>query len=159
MTAPSDGSVFQYDRNGNMTRRVEGGVTYTQTWDVDNRLVSVTTDGRTTQYFYDADGALVRKVEPRGQTLYGNADYQVFTSTLVTVTIPSTFTHKLYLPIAFGPSTGACQGTCTYYRFNGQQVAVRTGGTVYWLHGDHLGSASATTDGNGTKVSELRYTP
>ena len=157
VTALSDGSSFTYDANGNMTRQVEGSVTYTQTWDLDNRLVSVTTDGRTTQYLYDSDGVLVRKVEPRGQTLYGNADYELFTATLITVTIPSTFTHKLYMPIAFGASTGACQGTCTYYQFNGQQVAVRTGGTVYRLHSDHLGSASATTDGSGMKVSELRY--
>ncbi len=149
--------AYTYDPIGTMTRQVEGSVTYTQTWDLDNRLVSVTTDGWTTQYLYDSDGVLVRKVEPRGQTLYGNADYELFTATLITVTIPSTFTHKLYMPIAFGASTGACQGTCTYYQFNGQQVAVRTGGTVYRLHSDHLGSASATTDGSGMKVSELRY--
>ena len=124
VSALSDGS-FQYDAHGNMTRRIEGGVVYTQSWDVDNCLVSVMVGTQTTAYFYDANGALVRKVELRGQTLYGNADYLVFTATLATVMVPSTFTRKLYLPVAFGASTGACQGTCTYYRFNGQQMAVR----------------------------------
>ena len=44
---------------------------------------------------------------------------------------------------------------------------MRTGGTVYWLHGDHpstssgyhLGSASLTTNVSGQKVAELRYLP
>jgi len=30
---------------------------------------------------------------------------------------------------------------------------------VYYLHGDHLGSASLATDAGGAKVSEMRYTP
>ncbi len=30
---------------------------------------------------------------------------------------------------------------------------------VYYLHADHLGSASLTTDSSGNKVSELRYLP
>ncbi len=43
--------------------RVEGGLTYTQTFDADreasrrgNRLVSVTVGGQTTQFVYDGDG-------------------------------------------------------------------------------------------------------
>ncbi|NJM40047.1 MAG: hypothetical protein HC853_04390, partial [Anaerolineae bacterium] len=57
-------------------------------------------------------------------------------------------------------------GTChisTHYVFGGQRVAVHeqtpTSDAVYWLHGDHLGSASLVTDQNGKKVSELRYKP
>jgi hypothetical protein len=30
---------------------------------------------------------------------------------------------------------------------------------VYWLHGDHLGSASLTTNITGAAVSEMRYYP
>ena len=30
---------------------------------------------------------------------------------------------------------------------------------VYYLHGDHLGSASLAADASGAKVSEMRYTP
>ncbi len=33
---------FWYDANGNMTKRIENGITYTQTWDAENRLVVVT---------------------------------------------------------------------------------------------------------------------
>ena len=155
VTGLSDGSSYQYDANGNMRLRVEGGVAYTQTWDIDNLLTSVAKENSTAQYYYDADGALVRKVEPRGQTIYASSDYEVFYPTVVTVAVPSTFTHTLYMPFVSNAQTnGPCHDACTYYQFNGQQVAVRTGGIVYWLHSDHLGSASATTDINGTKVIE-----
>ena len=47
----------------------------------------------------------------------------------------------------------------SYYYFGAQRVAMRTGGAVYWIHGDHLGSASLTTDANGQVVSEMRFYP
>ena len=47
----------------------------------------------------------------------------------------------------------------SYYYFGAQRVAMRTGGTLYWIHSDHLGSASLTTNVIDTKVSELRYKP
>jgi RHS repeat-associated protein len=46
-----------------------------------------------------------------------------------------------------------------YYTFNGQRVAMRQGDEVYYLHGDHLGSTSLTTDASGAVVSEVRYHP
>jgi len=36
---------------------------------------------------------------------------------------------------------------------------MRVGGALYFLHGDHLGSATLTTDINGNRIGELRYTP
>ena len=33
------------------------------------------------------------------------------------------------------------------------------GAPLTYLHGDHLGSASLTTDASGQKVSEQRYKP
>ncbi len=47
-----------------MTRRVEHGITYTQTWIVDNRLVDVLSGTQHTQYYYDADGQRVKRVSP-----------------------------------------------------------------------------------------------
>ncbi|MEW5959022.1 MAG: hypothetical protein AB1801_14920 [Chloroflexota bacterium] len=41
----------------------------------------------------------------------------------------------------------------------GRRVAMRQGDAVYYLHGDHLGSVSLTTDSQGTVVSEGRYLP
>ena len=58
--------------------------------------------------------------------------------------------------------------TTSYYTFGGQREAMRrcTGtcssnnpGTMTWIHADMLGSASITSNANGTKTSELRYKP
>ena len=46
-----------------------------------------------------------------------------------------------------------------YYTFGRQKVAMRRGDEVYYLHGDHLGSTSLTTDSAGAVVSEVRYHP
>ncbi len=164
VTALSNGSSFQYDANGNMTRRVENGVTYTQTWDADNRLIDVLSGTQHTQYYYDADGGLVKRTDARGTTAYVGADDEVTVTWLVptqtvTTTLPATFTHRLYFPLVALALNAANGVSTTYYRFGGARVAMRQGSSVYWVHGDHLGSASLTTSITGTKVSELRYTP
>ncbi len=45
------------------------------------------------------------------------------------------------------------------YFFNGQMVATRQDDDLYFIHGDHLGSASVTTDEDGIIVAEARYKP
>jgi RHS repeat-associated protein len=45
------------------------------------------------------------------------------------------------------------------YRLGGQRVAQRHNDTLFYLHSDHLGSASLTTDAGGGVVSEMRYYP
>jgi len=47
----------------------------------------------------------------------------------------------------------------SYYTVGGQRIAQRRAGVVYYLHTDHLGSASLTTDASGNRVGELRYKP
>jgi RHS repeat-associated protein len=49
--------------------------------------------------------------------------------------------------------------TTTYYYAGATRVAMRQGGVLYYLHADHLGSASLTTDVSGNKYGELRYKP
>ncbi len=125
-----------YDQNGNMTQRVEVSgsqrITYTQEWDVENKLVAVTNTvtGQVTRFYRDADGNLVKKSDGAGTVMIVNGLYEE----------------------AGGVAT-------SYYTFGGQRVAMRTSGAVYWLHGDHLGSASLTTNAGGQKVAELRYLP
>jgi RHS repeat-associated protein len=46
-----------------------------------------------------------------------------------------------------------------YYYHGGQRIAMRQGDVVYYLHSDHLGSTSLTTDNSGTVVAETRYLP
>ena len=83
---------YAYDANGNMRQRVVVSgtktITYEQTFDVENRLVSVavtTTDSATTtmsvsrvQYVYDGSGARVLEIGPEGlSTAYVGELYEV----------------------------------------------------------------------------------
>jgi RHS repeat-associated protein len=137
--------TYAYDANGNMTVRREVSGTqafvYTQGWTVDNRLAIVVKSDvtgtilATTTIAYDGDGARVKKSDPSGTTYYLGA---------VEVLI-----------------TGTTQVTTSYYAFGGAMVAMRTTATatLTYLHGDHLGSTSLTTNAGGQKVSEQRYKP
>ena len=64
--------------------------------------------------------------------------------------------------VEFGPVIVA--PVTKYYSHGGQRVwqhlvALRQGDEVYYLHGDHLGSTSLTTDSDGAVTSEVRYHP
>ncbi len=63
-------ATYGYDLNGSMTSRVEGGVTTTQNFNVENELASVVRSGQTTTFTYDAAGIRVKTVLPTGKTVY-----------------------------------------------------------------------------------------
>jgi RHS repeat-associated protein len=46
-----------------------------------------------------------------------------------------------------------------YYHHGDSRVAMRRGDEVYYLHGDHLGSTSLTTDRDKNVVAQTRYLP
>ena len=133
MTSLSTGESYTYDANGNtlapgasagVITRVEVGLTYTQTFDAENRLISVTVSGQTTQFIYDGDENLVKKIKPDGsKTLSVGGIYEVDKN-----------------------SGGTVTGTKTYYPVAG---AMRVGSTLYYVLKDQLGSASVVTDANG----------
>jgi YD repeat-containing protein len=78
VTALTTGELYTYDANGNMITRVEGGLTYTQTFDAENRLISVAVSGQTTSFVYDGDGNLVKKINPGGsKTLYVGGIFKI----------------------------------------------------------------------------------
>jgi RHS repeat-associated protein/uncharacterized repeat protein (TIGR01451 family) len=134
VTSLNSGESYTYDANGNMVTRVEGGLTYTQTFDAENRLVSVTVSGQTTQFIYDGDGNLVKKINPGGsKTIYVGGIYEVDKT-----------------------SGGTVTRTVTYYPAGG---AMRINSTLYYVLKDHLGSASVVTDATGNTVGEQRYYP
>jgi RHS repeat-associated protein len=136
----SAGESYTYDANGNMTCRTEGGVTYKQDFDAENRLISVSkvsqncagTILETTSFLYDGDGNMVKKINPNGsKTLYIGGVYEVDKD-----------------------SGGTVISTKTYYPAAG---AMRVGSTLYYVLKDHLGSASMTTDASGGIVGEQWY--
>jgi RHS repeat-associated protein len=126
-----------------MTQRIKSGKTYVQSFDAENKLQTVTEGGQTTTFTYDGDGNRVKKVDPSGTTTYVGGYYEVQGST---VTKYYTHTHRY-----------CAMSSC-------QAVAMRQGpagqaGTVTYLHGDHLGSTSLTTDANGAKTARVLYYP
>ena len=109
-----------------------GGKTYTQVYDAENRLVSVTVDGETTQFIYDRDDNLAKKVLPDGgRVLYESGVYEVEKH-----------------------SGGTVIHTTVYYPVGG---VLRVDGTLYYVLGDHLGSASITLDANDNLVEKNRH--
>ena len=69
-------------------------------------------------------------------------------------------------PLELVPSEAIhARGRRDYYSFGGAVVAMKEGvmnsvaRTLSYLHGDHLGSVSPTTNASGQKVSEQRYKP
>jgi hypothetical protein len=90
-----------------MTRRVESGVTYTQIWDVENRLVMVTSTVSAvkpvSKFVYDGDGARVMQI-----TISGT---QVMTTAYAgTIEVQITATQRI---------------TKTYYSAGSQLIAMR----------------------------------
>ena len=125
----STGFRAEYDPNGNMVLRVEVSgtqrITYTQEYNAENRLAVVTNTvtGQVTRFGYDGDGNRVLRIGPEGTTVY-IGDYYKKRGAVVT----------------------------KYYSAAGQRMAVRVGGALYFLHGDHLGSATLTTGADRKSV-------
>ncbi len=133
VTATTNGGSFGYDANGNMVTRVLSPTTYTLVYDAENRLIQYK-QGATVlaSYTYDGDGTLVQKVAGGQTTVYVGPHYEKNLTTAVVT---------------------------KYYYLGAQRVAMRVGSDVAWIHGDHLGSASLTTDINRITTGEMRYYP
>jgi YD repeat-containing protein len=122
---------YSYDNNGNMITRTEQvspslTYTFTQQWDVENRL-SVVTNTATltvTRFYYDGDGTRVKKVESKGGA-----------------TITTAYAGAIEVTI-----TGTQRITQAYYMAGAQRVATRvitsTGSVVYYLHADRFAWAA-----------------
>jgi RHS repeat-associated protein len=54
----TSGNSYTYDCNGNMLTRNEGGANFTQQWNTENRLTTVSGNGQSATYTYDGDGNL-----------------------------------------------------------------------------------------------------
>jgi len=121
--------AHNYDANGNLTGA--NGMSYS--WDAENRLASAIKNGVGESYAYDVDGVRIKRVQ-------GN-------------TITYTFFPVYEETWANGSQTERIK----YYVFNGMRVAVKRGSSLYYLHGDHLGSTSETTNASGNHVASRTY--
>jgi len=133
----SNDDSFVYDANGNMTQRVQNGVTWTQTFDAENRLVSVSDGTTTTQYVYDGSGSRVKRIVGNTTTLY---------------------VAGMEIEIVSGTET---QRTVYYPAGGAFRVIGGANAGLYFRHSDHLGSTSVLSDSTGAKVtgSDVVYAP
>jgi RHS repeat-associated protein len=127
VTNLANGNTYAYDYNGNMTSRNVNGQSFTLNYDAGNRLVSVT-GAATASFSYDAD------------------DKQV----IGTVNGVTTY----YVGQHYEKKSGVVS---KYYFAGATRLAVRTGGTLSFLLGDHLGSSSVRTDSNGALSAQELY--
>ncbi|MDP2654709.1 MAG: RHS repeat-associated core domain-containing protein [Candidatus Doudnabacteria bacterium] len=136
VTSLSDGAVFQYDANGNMTVRQQGGVMTEYLYDAENRLVEVRRDSELAAKFeYDGDGGRTKKI------LYDNG----------AMTKEFVFVGALY-----EETDGA--GTNFIY-LGDQRVAAAGNSEASFYHGDHLGGTNVVTDWGGVIKEVVEYEP
>jgi RHS repeat-associated protein len=144
---PETGSpdTYQYDANGNMTCRVESGITFKQDYNAENRISAIhkmngnCSTGTVTEswlYGYDGDGVRVTTAHYAGVTLDS---------------------MTLYYMGGMYEVTGSA--VKKYYSIAGQTVAMNDGSGLKYLLTDHLGSTSAVVDANGSLLSQQRYLP
>jgi RHS repeat-associated protein len=112
-----------------MTGRTIGGVVYTLTHDAENRLTAMA-GGVTASYVYDADGNRVKE-------------------TITGVT-------RVFIGNYYELDNGVVK---KYYHAGATRVAENSGGVLYYLLTDHLGSTALTLNSSGVRVTELRYYP
>ncbi len=135
------GESYQYDANGNQTRRVTASGTYTLTYDAESRMVGVS-GAVTASFVYDGDGQRVKG------------------------TVSGTVVYYLGSHYEYQPSGGGSIQR-KYYGSGGVRVAMRTvtkasngselTNVVNWLFGDHLGSTGRSANEMAPHTSEQRY--
>jgi len=120
------GRNYTYDANGNMTARG----TQTLSWDIDNRVTSVSIfGGGTTSMEYDYTGMRVKKDAPTGITLFPFKGYEI-----------------------------APGGTITkFIRLGNETLTANKGGEKLFYHNDHLGGVNVITDINGAQAQVDEY--
>ncbi|MFC0109600.1 RHS repeat-associated core domain-containing protein [Kibdelosporangium aridum] len=124
--------LYEYNANGAVLRK--GSQEFT--WDVENALTKVVTDGKNTTFTYDADGNRLIRRDPEGTTLY----------------LPG---QELRLNVAGGNP----QAT-RYYSHGENIIAVRQdNGSLSWLAGDHQGTGEITIDAGSLQVTRRRQLP
>ncbi len=139
VTSETGQNSYQYDANGNMTQRIENGVTWTQIYNAENRLQSLNNGTTTWLFSYDGDGNRVSHLMTDG----------------VTATATYYFMGGGYEMTSDGTNTTVRK----YYAIAGQTYAMNDNGTMKYFLTDHLGSVVGITGADGTLLEQSRYLP
>jgi len=146
-----DSTTLTYDPKGNLTADDTKGHTYT--WDFDNRLKSVDTNGDQVpdvSFQYDALGRRVSKTAAAGTTVYACKTEPI---------AYSPFAGQVVCEYASGGTPASPSEKYIYGTYIDEPIwKTGTGGTVYY-HANNLYCVSALTDGSGAVSERYRYTP
>ena len=71
--------------------------------------------------------------------------------------VAGTKTTRTFFPFYVEEKVGSTTTVVKYYTFNGMTIAMRRGGTLRYLHSDHLSSNTLVTNADGTLHSSQNY--
>ncbi len=133
--------TYQYDNNGNMTRKTAkaGGAVTQYEYDAENKLVRVVSPGNTANYRYDGLGRRVEKEVIAGTTtvtryVYDNEDILLELNGSNAIT--ARYTH--------GPGID-------------EPLIMEKGGASFYYHADGLGSITELTNQSGSVAQRYTY--
>ncbi|MFE1989531.1 RHS repeat-associated core domain-containing protein [Streptomyces mirabilis] len=129
-------SAFEYDADGNTTKRSIGATTQELTWDDEGHLATLTENGKTTSYQYDADGSRLITKDADGTK---------------TLTLPGDNELKI-------KPDGSKEGI-RYYTHEGQTVAVRTSSGFSFLLPDQQGTSMAAVAMTTLAITRRKQLP
>jgi RHS repeat-associated protein len=131
--------TFTYDLNGNQLGWIRdlNWTGRTIAWDEENRIQSITDNGREMAYKYDAAGQRVIKHDPQRETVAVNQFYTVRNGQIGTKQV----------------FAGATRLVSKLVEPNAREM------DQYYYHPDHLGSSNYVTDVNGQIYEHMEYFP
>jgi RHS repeat-associated protein len=132
------GYTMTYDADGNTTTKNGGGRNRTFSWNSLGQLVSVTTNGATTTYGYDAFGNRVRKTAPTGMLRY------ILDG------------HNLFMEL---DGSGNPVREYTYFPGVDQPHSMRSGTQTYYYLTEPSGTVVAMVNGQRAAVNSYQYDP
>jgi RHS repeat-associated protein len=133
-----NGTTYEYDANGNLVKKVEGGTTWTYSWDALNQLTQAFKSGiRVSRFVYDALGRRVLKGDGSVQTRY------VYDGEDILREERSGGNVWLYI---HGPGIDEALAR-----------EDQASGAERFFHADALGSRVKTTNASGTVTASLDY--
>jgi RHS repeat-associated protein len=136
-----DSVVYDYDANGNTTKKTAGGQVTNYAYDIDNRLIKITRgDGSTVAgYYYDMFGRRLSKTVGGTTTCYLYSDEGLVGKYTATGTEIKTYGYEPNSTWVTNP------------------LFQKVGANYYWYQNDHLGTPQKMVDGTGRIVWAATY--
>ncbi len=128
---------FDYDLNGNMSKRIKDGIETIYTHDALDRLSTVTSKGKTFTYNYDAFNRRIAKISPDKEELFLYQEQEEIGI------VENGIIRQLKL--------GAKEGS-------GSMLVIELDGELYYPIKDLFGNVSTLLNSEGKTVESYRYT-